>query len=236
MTDCCAPSMNRDRAFAETVTSLCYKMLVGLWFCITATLVQADGLATLQDFLQHSRSGRFDFVQQVTGPKRTGQNPRVKTSRGTLAYQRPDLFRLDYTAPDAQTFLADGHEFWHLDHELLQVTVRTQKSVQASAPATLILTASDLTSLQTAFELRSLPAAQGLQWVEVTPKTPEGTLRQLRVGLSGSGKTSTVSILEFVDGLGQTTKLELSPIESPSRLPPDTFQVKVPPSHKVIRP
>ncbi|MDI9331812.1 MAG: outer membrane lipoprotein chaperone LolA [Alphaproteobacteria bacterium] len=196
----------------------------------------ADGVQALQDFLQHSRSGRAEFVQQVTGPARAGQPARVKNSRGTLAYQRPDLFRLEYTSPDVQVLLADGRQFWHADHDLQQATVRDQKAVLASAPAALILTASDVQALRAAFLLRDLPASDGLSWVEVTPKSTEGTLRQLRVGLQGQGAATRVSVLEFTDGFGQTSRLELSAYESPARLPAGTFQYKPPAGFQVLRP
>lgn len=202
---------------------------------LSAGAARADGLLVLQDFLQFSISGRADFVQKVTAPARDGQAPRVKTSRGRLAYQRPDLFRLDYLSPDEQTLLADGQQFWHLDADLQQVTVRNQQSVLAQAPAALILTATDVRTLQSAFDLRSLPDAHGLSWVEVTPKSSEGTLRQLRVGLRGQGKQAQVAVLEFTDGFGQNSRLDLSGFV-PGAVPASTFQLKPPAGYQILRP
>ncbi|MEY2620217.1 MAG: outer rane lipoprotein carrier protein LolA [Pseudomonadota bacterium] len=201
----------------------------------SAGMAHADGLQALQDFLQHNRSGRADFVQKVTAPPREGQTPRIKTSRGSLAYQRPDLFRLDYTAPDEQTLLADGRQFWHLDADLRQVTVRPQKSTLAQAPAALILTASDLSMLKSTFDLRALPDADGLFWVEVTPRSSDGTLRQLRVGLRGLGAQAQVARLEFTDGFGQSSRLELSGFVGGAP-PASTFVLKPPAGFQVLRP
>ncbi len=211
--------------------------LAGFSVCLLCPAVaRADGMQALQDFLQHSTSGRADFVQKVTAPPRAGHPPRVKTSRGNLAYQRPDQFRLDYVSPDEQTLLADGRQFWHLDVDLRQVSVRSQKAVLAQAPAALILTASDVRALQAAFELRNLPDADGLSWVEVTPKVSDGTLRQLRVGLRGTGKQAQVAVLEFSDGFGQTSRLELSGFASNPTLPASTFVLKPPAGYQVLRP
>ncbi len=211
--------------------------LAGFSACLLCPAVaRADGMQALQDFLQHSTSGRADFVQKVTAPPRAGHPPRVKTSRGNLAYQRPDQFRLDYVSPDEQTLLADGRQFWHLDVDLRQVSVRSQKAVLAQAPAALILTASDVRALQAAFELRNLPDADGLSWVEVTPKVIDGTLRQLRVGLRGTGKQAQVAVLEFSDGFGQTSRLELSGFASNPTLPASTFVFKPPTGYQVLRP
>ncbi len=195
----------------------------------------ADGLLALQDFLQHSRSGRAEFVQKVTAPAREGQTPRVKTSRGQLAYQRPDMFRLEYLAPDLQLLVSDGKQFWHQDTDLRQVTVRKWQSVLGGAPAALILTASDLKALQGAFEIRALPDAEGLAWAELKPRTTEGTLRQLRVGLQGGGPATRVTVLEFVDGFGQTSRLELSGLVSGPQ-PPAQFVLIPPAGFQVLRP
>ena len=211
--------------------------LAWLTACLLCPLAaRADGMQALQDFLQHSTSGRADFVQKVTAPPRAGHPPRVKTSRGNLAYQRPDRFRLDYVSPDEQTLLADGRQFWHLDVDLRQVSVRSQKAVLAQAPAALILTATDVRTLQAAFDLRPMPDADGLSWVEVNPKVTDGTLRQLRVGLRGAGKQAQVVVLEFSDGFGQTSRLELSGFASNPTLPASTFVLNPPPGYQVLRP
>ncbi len=195
----------------------------------------ADGVQALQDFLQHSRSGRAEFVQKVTAPAREGQTPRVKTSRGQLAFQRPDMFRLEYQSPDSQLLVSDGRLFWHQDTDLRQVTVRKWQTVLGGAPAALILTASDLKALQGAFEIRALPDAEGLAWAELKPRTTEGTLRQLRVGLQGQGSATRVAVLEFVDGFGQTSRLQFSGFESAPQ-PPAQFVLIPPAGFQVLRP
>jgi outer membrane lipoprotein carrier protein len=212
--------------------------MVGLGLTLLLVLpwaARADGLQSLQDFLQHSRSGRAEFVQKVTAPAREGQSPRVKTSRGQLAYQRPDQFRLEYLTPDPQLLVSDGRQFWHQDTDLQQVTVRKWQSVLGSAPAALILTASDLKALQGAFEIRALPDADGLSWAELKPRTSEGTLRLLRVGLQGSGPATRVAVLEFLDGFGQASRLELSGFASTPQ-PPALFVLTPPAGFQVLRP
>ncbi len=209
-------------------------VLAGVWGIWPSA--HADGLQALQDFLRHSQSGRADFVQKVSSPPRAGQAVRVKTSRGSLAYLRPDRFRIDYVTPDEQTLLADGRQFWHLDADLRQVSVRDQKAVLAQAPAALILTASDVRALQATFDLRALPDADGLAWVEVKPKSLEGTLREWRVGLRGTGSQTQVAVLEFTDGFGQTSRLELSAPSNGASPTASTFVFKPPPGYQVLRP
>lgn len=205
-------------------------------FGVCTQWASAEGLQSLQDFLQYSMSGQAEFVQKVTAPARAGLPPRVKTSHGRLIYLRPDRFRIDYTRPDEQTLLGDGKEFWYLDQGLQQVSVRDQKSALAQAPITLILTATRIEALRAAFDLTGLPDADGLSWVDIAPKTTEGTLRQLRVGLQGQGRLTRVTVLEFSDGLGQTSRLELAPSQTSAPITAQTFQLKIPPGFQVLRP
>ena len=224
--------MGWTRLASQLVTrTACGVLLWGCW-----VWAHADGLQSLQDFLQHSRSGQAHFVQKVTPPSRTGQAPRVKLSSGRLAYQRPDRFRIDYEKPDVQTLLGDGRQFWFVDADLQQVTVRDQKAVLSSAPVALILTASHPDALRASFDLKNLPDADGMFWVEINPKSTEGTLRQLRVGLKGQGSQARVAVLELADGFGQTSRLELSAFESPAALPSQTFELKPPAGYQVLRP
>ena len=213
-----------------------WRMVCGLLWGVCLASARADGLQSLQDFLQYSRSGQATFVQKVTAPARAGQAPRVKVSSGRLAYQRPERFRIDYEKPDVQTLLGDGRQFWFVDADLQQVTVRDQKSVLSSAPVALILTATQLDALRASFDLKNLPDADGMFWVEISPKSTEGTLRQLRVGLKGQGTQARVAVLEFADGFGQTSRLELSAFESPAVLPSQTFELKPPAGYQVLRP
>jgi outer membrane lipoprotein carrier protein len=205
-------------------------------FWANARWAGAEGLQSLQDFLLYSTSGQAEFVQKVTVPARQDKPPRVKTSHGRLLYQRPDHFRIDYTRPDEQTLLGDGKEFWYLDQGLQQVTVRDQKTALAQAPITLMLTATRIEALRVSFDLNGLPDADGLSWVEIVPKTNEGTLRQLKVGFQGQGRLTRVAVLEFTDGLGQTSRLELTQVQSTVQPSAQTFQLKIPAGYQVLRP
>ena len=84
-------------------------------------LAQADGLALLGQFLQTTRGGRAQFVQQVTLPAKAGQSARQRQSSGTLEFQRPGRFRFAYKKPFEQTLVADGQTLWLYDPDLQQI-------------------------------------------------------------------------------------------------------------------
>ena len=58
----------------------------------------------------------------------------------------------------------------------------------------------------------------------------------LRVGLRGQGPQTQVAVLEFSDGFGQTSRLELSGFVSGPALPASTFVLKPPSGFQVLRP
>ena len=73
--------------------------------------------------------------------------------------------------------------------------------------------------------------------MKATPKQSEGTIQSIRVGMKVTGQTLPVlSVLEVVDGLGQTSRLSFQNFESNVKLSADTFQFKTPSGAQVIRP
>ena len=200
----------------------------------------ADALESLRQFLQLSNSGRAQFTQVVSSPAKADQVPRRKTSSGTFEFQKPQQFRFAYQKPFVQTMVADGQSLWLYDADLNQVTVRKQSQLLGQTPAALIASSGDLKALQAEFILNAEPDSEGLQWVKATPKQAEGAVQFIRVGLKptpgASLKGPTLSALEVVDGLGQTSRLNFQNFELNVKLSPETFQFKPPAGTQVIRP
>jgi hypothetical protein len=92
-----------------------------------------------------------------------------------------------------------------------------------------------LKALQAEFNLKAEPDSEGLQWVKATPKQSDGAVQVIRVGLKlGAAGASTaanvpvLTVLEIVDGLGQTSRLNFQNFEANVKLLPETFQFKAP--------
>jgi outer membrane lipoprotein carrier protein len=199
----------------------------------------ADSLDALGQFLKLTHSGRAQFTQVVSLPAKADQVPRRKTSSGTFEFQKPQQFRFAYQKPFVQTMVSDGQSLWLYDADLNQVTVRKQSQLLGQTPAAFIASSADLKTLQTEFNLKAEPDAEGLQWVRATPKQADGALQSLRVGLKTSPVSTSppvLSVLEIVDGLGQTSRLSFQNFEVNLKLPADTFQFKAPAGVQVIRP
>ncbi|KAF1045021.1 outer membrane lipoprotein chaperone LolA [Xylophilus sp.] len=196
-----------------------------------AFAAQADGLASLDRFLQSTRSGRADFTQTVTSPPRDGQAARTRNSSGTFEFQRPGRFRFVYTRPFAQTIVADGRSLWLYDADLNQVTERPQSQALGATPAALLAATPDLKSLQADFTLEAAPDADGLQWVLATPKARDGQLQSVKVGFRGD----TLAALDMRDNFGQRSLIRFENVQANLALPPATFTFKPPAGADVVK-
>ena len=203
-------------------------------FCMPAF---ADSLATLEGFLKATKSGRSDFTQVVTSPARAGQTVRSKTSTGQFAFIRPARFRFDYVKPFPQVIVADGQTLWLYDADLEQVTARKQAQTLGSTPAALVATAADLSALQKDFQLQAAPDAEGLQWVQATPKNKESSLQAVHIGLRVEAQGTVLAKLDILDALGQRSVLSFEHFEvNPASLAGSSFSFVPPKGVSVIRP
>ena len=197
----------------------------------------ADGLDSLGVFLKSTRSGRADFVQTVTLPAKSGQEPRTKQSTGSFVFMRPQQFRLDYQKPFAQSIVADGKTLWIYDAELKQATARSQGQALGATPVAVIAMASDVGALQKDFQLQSQPDQDGLQWVQATPLSKDANLQAMRLGFRAQGTGVQLARLEMADAMGQRSVLVFERIETnPAGLGPAAFQFSPPAGTEVLRP
>ena len=216
------------------------KSLLTLVFAIVsgAVCAQDTGATTLnflENFVKNTKSGRASFTQVVTSPAKEGQTPRIKTSSGTFEFLRPNRFRFLYKKPFEQTIVSDGQTLWLHDVDLNQVTARKLVQVLNGTPAAVIAAAADLKGLEADFALTSLPEKAGLQWVQAVPKTRDGQLQNIAVGLKGTSSGSELAALEILDSFGQRSVMTFSQFEVNPPLAAISFQFKPPVGADVSR-
>ncbi len=216
------------------------KILFGVLFTIIlgAACAQEQGAAALKDlenFVKNTKSGRAAFTQVVTSPAKEGQTPKVKTSTGTFEFLRPNRFKFLYKKPFEQAIVSDGQTLWLHDMDLNQVTARKLAQVLNGTPAAVIAAAADLKGLQADFTLTALPEKSGLQWVQAVPKTKEGQLQSITVGLKSTDKGSELATLEILDSFGQRSVMTFTQFEVNPALAAASFQFKPPVGADVSR-
>jgi len=190
-------------------------LLTALFFPL---LAEAGALEQLHQFLNGARTLKAEFSQMVVG--KGGRKP--QQSSGLVAISRPGKLRWDIQKPYPQLVVGDGEKVWIYDSELQQVTVRKADKAIGGSPAALL---SGNNELEKNFTLREAGDAEGLAWVEATPKAGDSGFDKVRLGFAGGD----LRAMELHDSFGQTTLVRFSRLERNPSLPAGTFKF-VPPS------
>jgi outer membrane lipoprotein carrier protein len=188
---------------------------LALWAFSAAAL--ANGLDDFLAFNAATKTATARFDQQVLD--RGGKV--VERASGTFAFARPGKFRWTYEKPHKQLLVGDGTKLWIHDPDLNQVTVKRIDQAISSTPAALLAGRDDITRL---FTLRDGGNADGLSWVEATPKAQDTGFERVRLGLQGK----TLAAMELHDQLGGRTLLRFSDLKANASVPAETFQFKPP--------
>ena len=194
-----------------------------------------NSLQTLEAFVKNTKTGRAAFTQVVTSPAKDGQTPKTKTSTGMFEFSRPNRFKFLYKKPFEQSIVSDGQTLWLHDVDLNQVTARKLAQVLNGTPAAVIAAAADLKALQADFAVTALPEKSGLQWVQAVPKTKDGQLQKITVGIKTTDKGTELATLEILDSFGQLSVMTFSKFEVNPAMLASSFQFKPPVGADVSR-
>lgn len=181
--------------------------------CLFLSLAcRAGGLDDFLAFNAGTRTATARFEQQVFD--RAGKV--VERAAGTFAFARPGKFRWTYERPHRQVLVGDGVRLWIHDPDLNQVTVKRIGDAISSTPAALLAGRDDITRL---FTLKDAGSADGLGWVEATPRAQDTGFERVRLGLQGR----TLAAMELFDQLGGRTLLRFTDLEANAPVDPRTF-------------
>ena len=147
---------------------------------------------------------------------------------GELA--RTNRFRFAYTKPYEQTIVGDGAKLWLYDADLQQVTVRPMDQALGVTPVALLAG----NALERDFELKPLPAADGLDWVQAMPRRKDESIgfTSLRVGFRGA----TLAAIELVDSFGQRSRLSFVDVATNVPTSAEAFKFTPPKGVEVLTP
>lgn len=199
------------------------RFLFSLALCLAPFVAFASGLDDFLAFNSSTRTATARFEQKVLD--RGGKT--IETASGTFAFARPGKFRWVYEKPHKQLLVADGQKLYIHDPDLNQVTVKRMDAAISSTPAALLAGREDITAL---FTLRDAGSADGLGWVEASPKAQDTGFEKVRLGLQGR----TLVAMELFDQLGGRTLLRFSDFKANAAVSQDAFRFAPPKGADVI--
>ena len=209
--------------FASFVPRALILRAAALAFAAGALASNASGLDDFLAFNSATKTATAHFDQQVFD--RGGKA--IETASGTFTFQRPGKFRWAYEKPHQQLLVGDGSKLWIHDPDLNQVTVKRIDQAISSTPAALLAGRDDITTL---FTLRDAGSAEGLNWVEATPKSKDTGFERVRLGLAGR----QLAAMELFDQLGGHTLLRFSNLKANAPVPADAFRFTPPKGADVL--
>jgi len=197
--------------------------LAGLTVLNCAQAAMSSPAARVERYLAGLSTWSADFEQTIDD----AQGKVLSSASGHLYLQRPGKFRWDYVKPSEQLVLADGKKLWFYDKDLAQANVRDMDASLADTPAMLL---SGGSSVSSQFYITALPAAEGLEWFQLTPKHPNSDFQALRIGFD----KGELARMLLADKLNQVTRVIFSAAKRNTKLAPDLFSFTPPAGVDVI--
>ena len=208
--------------------TLAHRWAAALCLAMAGAAAHAGALQALSAFIDGGGELSGQFEQTVTLSAAGSVPPRV--SSGSFWLRRPNQFRFNYAKPYRQMVLADGQTLWLHDLDINQVTRRNQADVLAQSPVALLSSRRAVQALQRDFELSEEPPANGLQWLQGTPRQPNASLRRLRLGFDSA---NMLRVIDTTDAMGQQSVMRLEQL-SREPAPVGWFVFTPPPGADVV--
>lgn len=152
----------------------------------------------------------------------------AQKNEGVLYIKSPDKFRLEYTAPYVQIYVADGTKLWQYDEDLEQVIVKPQGEVLANSP---VIVLSNTKNLQKNYHVEPQGSWDGQKWFLLRPKSADTNFEQVRLGFKGK----KLSTMELKDSFGQFSRLSFREVKNNVPLAEKLFTFRPPEGVDVIK-
>lgn len=215
------------------VSSVARRVLVICMLAVAAGSPAQSPATALDRYLASLTTLQADFQQQVVD----SHDKVVERGTGRLVLQRPGQLRWDYSPASAgaaaagdsgQLLIADGRQLWFYDRELAQVTVRPIDEALSASP--MVLLSGTPAQIAAAFEVSALPAQDGAERVQVTPRNRGADFSRAELSFKGG----VLVAMRIHDKLGQVAVLQFSGSVRNATLSSGQFTFVAPPGVDVI--
>ena len=176
----------------------------------------------LDPYFGSLKTFQADFTQ-----KQVQTAERLQSNHGKIYLQSPDKFRMDYTAPYVQIYVADGKKVYQYDADLEQVIIKPQAQIMNSTP---LFVLSNTKKLQNSYQVEAQGFFDGQKWFMLRPKSTDTNFEQIRLGFKGKN----LSTMELKDSFGQFSRLTFRNVKNNLPLPGSLFKFTPPEGVDVI--
>jgi outer membrane lipoprotein carrier protein len=190
--------------------------------------VRGDAVKKLQQRYDRTDTLQADFDQTVESATLAG----TLESKGTVAFEKPNKMRWDYTSPEPQLIVGDGETLWIYQPDLKQVIKAPLKEAFTSTTPVTFL--AGLGQVERDFEV-SLEQDTPQQWfLRLVPKKKDQGLGDMVLGVRKSD--ASVAEARIKDPAGTTTRIRFSNEKLNAPVAADRFTFTPPAGVDVVRP
>jgi len=197
-----------------------------VFLLLGASVLSIDAFADssrLESFVQNTTTFTAEFEQTLYD----ADSSPLQNSTGTIQLKRPGRFVWQYETPNKQLLLSDGENLWLYDQDLEQVTVSALEDKVGGTPLVILM---GTRPLDQEFTIKTLGAAEGIDWFELIPRTSSADFESLFVGINELG----LAAMELRDNFGQATQIVFSNMRPDVAIADSQFVFNVPQGVDVI--
>jgi outer membrane lipoprotein carrier protein len=182
--------------------------------------------------IQKTYQGLKSFRAQFSQEDRQTDGRRMQAT-GSVSYLKPGRMRWEYAPPNEQLLVTDGKTVWLYDPILDNVTVQALGELTAGTPLAFLLGAGNLERDFACRAFTQAPPRDGLDYVELVPRTPIPTLSYLQLG--AQRKSGRIAALRMVDAQGNLREVRFTDLHTDVALKEQAFTFQIKPGMEVIR-
>lgn len=175
---------------------------VGLCFCLNlfglSVAYSATPTEAVSQFFASVHTMQANFVQTTFD----NRNKPIQKSQGSLAFQRPGMFRWEIKRPIPQLIVGNGRRAWIYDPDLDQVVIRSLTKSAGETPALLLSQGNPAISRE--FIVRAIKNSSSLSWFALTPRKRDSMFERIDLGFS----RGALQAMRLIDHLGHSTLIE----------------------------
>ncbi len=220
---CVSSLLRRARVHALRPSHRLTSSLVAFLLLMSQSAIASTALDQLERFVKDVETFQAGFEQTLYD----ADSQPLQITSGTIKLKRPGRFVWSYEGADAQEIVADGERIWLYDKSLDQVTVNAIDERIAGTPLVLLMRSAPL---EESFDIVELGEAEGINWLELTPKSETSDFELVFLGLNEKG----LAAMELRDNFGQATQIRFSDFEADVELDDSLFVFEVPDGVDVI--
>ena len=190
---------------------------------LAATAQEPAATTSLDRFLEGLDGFSSAFEQTLTNER----GEQIEKSVGVVYVHRPGKFHWAYWEPYSQYIISDGVTLWIYDEDLEQVTIKDVAQSLDDTPAEVL---GGYVDVNLHYVVIDLGDADGVNWLELTPRNIESQYQAVRLGFRDGGLAGMI----LYDNLDQKTDIVFSNTKRNPSLKPELFEFTPPDGVDVI--